>query len=103
MPRVEFCRIDLPVRIERLSGGTVRISIGSGTQRVLDTTFLNAAAALGSVLPGIGPEAFDQDPEPPPLSRYESFSSAPIPSTQSELGCARCSARVRNSRSTAPY
>jgi hypothetical protein len=65
MPRVEFYRVDLPVRIESLSEGKIRISIGSGAPRVLETEFQYAASALLGVFPEIGQDAFERDrPEP---------------------------------------
>lgn len=72
MPRVEFHRVNLPVRLESLSERVVRISVGSGAQRVLDTEFEYGAGALSGVLPEIGPDAFEQEPEPaPPNGRVD--------------------------------
>ena len=64
MPRVEFYRVNLPVRIESRSEGLVRISIGSTAQHVFDTQFQDAAYTLTIVFPQIGPELFEQDATP---------------------------------------
>lgn len=64
MPRVEFYRVNLPVRIENGSEGMIRISIGPSAQHQFETEFQDAARALANVLPEIGPDAFEQDPQP---------------------------------------